>query len=82
MHANTKLSSKEVAKSFKVGDIVTSEYHENDYSVKRVITRIEIDPDTGTGVRIWASDGGKCDCCGRILSKPIYGVDGAWFLPA
>ena len=82
MHANTKLSTKEVVKRFKVGDIVTSEYHENDYSVKRIITKIEIDPDTGTGIRIWASDGGKCDCCGRILSKPINGADGAWFLPA
>lgn len=55
---------------------------ENDSHVMRIIIRIEEDKDTGSGRRIWASDGEKCCCCNRALSKPIDGVDGAWFLPA
>ena len=82
MHANTKLSSKEVVKCFKVGSIVRSEFYENDSHVLRVITKIEENADTGSGRRIWASDGELCSCCKRPLSKPINGVDGSWFLPA
>ena len=81
MHANTKLSDKNTVKFFKVGSVVRSEYYENDSYVLRVITKIE-EADTGSGRRIWADAGEICYCCKRPLSKPIDGVDGAWFLPA
>ena len=81
MHSK-KISTKEVVNSFKVGSIVRSEFYENDSHVLRVITKIEENAGTESGRRIWASAGEVCACCHRSFSKPIDGVDGAWFLPA
>jgi hypothetical protein len=81
MHSKTKLSSKATAKKFTVGDLVTSEFFEGDRDVIREILRIEKDCDTESTVRIWASDGGLCECCSKFRSRPISGVDGAWMLP-
>lgn len=82
MDKNTKLSSKEIALSLKVGDSVTTEYYPADRNVIRTITKIENDADTGSTVRIWASEGGVCECCNKARSKPVPGVDGGWFFPA
>ena len=80
--AMTKLSKKDVVLSIAVGDLVTTEYFECDAHVKRKVIKVENSANTGSTVRIWADDGGRCRCCNRPLSKPIDGVDGAWFIPA
>lgn len=82
MHANTKLSSAAIAKTIAVGDKVTTAFYEDATHVVRTVTKVEHDADTGTTVRIWADDGGACECCNRPLSKSINGADGAWFIPA
>ncbi|MFK5893162.1 MAG: hypothetical protein QM504_08075 [Pseudomonadota bacterium] len=81
MDVNTKLSDNNVVLKFKVGDLVTSEFYSDDSHVVRNITRIDSNVDTGSTVRIWATDGGICDCCNKRRSKSIDGVDGYWFLP-
>ncbi len=77
-----RLSDIKTAKNLKVGDTVTSDYHEGDEHVPRTITKIEHNTNTGTTVRVWADDGGLCKCCNRPLSKKIQGVCGAWLIPA
>jgi len=76
------LSSKEVVHSFKVGDLVTTELYIQDKDVIRTITKIEYNSNTGSGITIWADNGGICPCCNRAPSIDTGGVDGAWFLPA
>ena len=76
-----KLSSKKTALSIAVGDKVTTEFIYEDRHVIRTVTRVEHGATTGSTVRIWAGNGGLCDCCGRPLSRAIEGVDGAWFIP-
>jgi len=76
-----RLSTPETARALKVGDVVTTDYIEADRHVRRVITAVHPDEQCSSGVRVYASDGGLCECCQRPLSKTIDGVDGLWFLP-
>ncbi len=81
MKTDTKLTNKAVAQSLKIGDRVTTAYYSKDANVIRDITQIQYNVDTGSTVMVWATNGGVCKCCNRPLSKPITGIDGAWFIP-
>jgi len=81
MYANTRLLDQKTVLSIVVGDSVTTEYFPEDANIKRTVTRVDYNCNTGSTIRIWASDGDTCACCNRPLSKPVNGVDGAWFLP-
>jgi hypothetical protein len=64
---------------FKVGDLVTSDYHGNEISVVRKIIFIAADSSCGSGFRVSADAGIPCKTCGKTFGRVISGVDSPWF---
>jgi hypothetical protein len=61
---------------FKKGNLVKSDFYEEEKDIVRKI--ISIKKDNG-GYRVSADAGKICECCKRPLGKEILGVDSAWF---
>ena len=66
--------------TLKVGDLVTSDYHHQEKTVVRKITKIKPDKQYGSGYYASADGGEPCPHCGRPFGTEINYVDSAWFV--
>lgn len=61
------------------GDLVKSDFNEEEKNIIRKLINITKDAGCGSGYRASADAGEVCKCCKRPMGTEILGVDSAWF---
>jgi len=65
---------------FKVGDLVTTRYYQDQDKIVRKIVYIKRDNEYGSGFCASADVGKPCPHCNRPFADAIFHVDSDWFV--